>query len=243
MTCDQFRDLHYAQTRTGSEIEAFQEYHFRREDSLINDSSFDDAANGCVLLHIGAPSFLNPINTRTVDVASIQNEEDRFPLIEAGEQRGERSVLGATGVTAEIDSRYDEGKAVTRIGRHGVLEAISTTIFSDANSESTKSILATEKLEKSLVALAETYHRCFSNDTDEQSLITVTYRNMENVRLTGGNAHPRGLTISDDTIRVQPSRIGSEEYREELIPVIRPLWNAAGRETSVHMAEDGWKFE
>ncbi|SFT02908.1 hypothetical protein [Halostagnicola kamekurae] len=241
---DPFRDLHEASLFTNTNVGAFREFHHRRLDALRKPSCDIKAVeHGAVIVNVAAPEFLENSAGDHIDPVELMNNHEKWPTISRGKRTGEHASLDHCGIIAVNKATHEGRESVTRIDRHGILESVSTTIFSNRNQSGDRSLLSTSKLEQGLVEVVGTYTDRVRDGVQENTLVIVSYVNLENAGIfqnSGPNRHP---DIKGSIIRTPVTSLGTASIRDELIPVIRPLWNAVGDQQSRHMNNGEWEYE
>ncbi|SIS09546.1 hypothetical protein [Natronorubrum daqingense] len=245
MTGDPHRDLHNAALRSNDEATIFQEYHHRRKDTQHRlNASVAGFDNGAVIVHVASPAYFQNTPTNQVDVGQLQQDYDNWPIVKTGDRLHTNSKLDSRGIVAHQDDPFENRETVTRVDRSGILEAVSTSVLSNRNNNDEEtSQFVTSKFEKGLVSLVDAYIERLREGNQEGTLVTVSYVNLDGVLIRTRGGFSRHSEIKDTPVRTPVTILGDGNLRDELTPVIQPLWNAIGYSQSSHMRDGEWEFE
>lgn len=240
-----FRDLHEASIYTNHPIDTLREYHHRRNDALYRTTaSIEGFDGGAVIVHVTSPEFLESPTADQINPAELQEDHRKLPVLKNGTGSETGSEIDHRGVLATTADRRENRRARTRIGRSGILESVSTKILADKWAGDTdKSVLVTGKFEQGLVNIVQTYIDRIRDGVQTETLATVSYLNLDDVIITSSNDFNRDREMKGTPVRTPVVSLGDENLRDELTPLIRPIWNAIGRKKSEHMIDGEWEFD
>lgn len=240
MQTQPIKDLHESLKITNQPEDSLREYHYRRSNRLTaGDFDLSENSRPTILLHVASPNSLDSYTSDNIDAAQFSDSYRDFPAIVRGQAQKERGELCSRGYIA-ANRREGEYSSATWVDRTGILEAVSTDVFYSTN-EGNEYRLSDEPFENSLVKIVEAYIERINDGEQEEVLVTVSYHHLENA---GFNTRRGFHSLSFDTplIETPVVKLGSSDLREELDPLICPVWNALGRKTSPLMEEGNWKL-
>jgi hypothetical protein len=236
-------DLFDARSGAVEPHEVLRDYHYRRIDR-INDGEFEINGNekGIVLIHIATTDALGPYLKDEIDAAEFLNSSSKFPILMRStySDYSEYVELCSRGVKASKRTDSDE-IACTWIDRTGVVEAISTDLLYEQRGKLT---IGTETLERAITHLVTSYIEKISEPNNDFVLVTVSYLNMDEVhtpRIGDGFVSPQ--EIGSSFIETPVVSVTQDDIREQITPLLRPFWQAAGYNESPYMTENGWDFK
>lgn len=240
-----FRDLHEASIYTNHPRDTLREYHHRRNDALYRTtSSIDGFESGAVIVHVSSPEFLESQISDQINPAELQDDYRKFPVLKNGTGSEAGTEIDHKGILATSADRTENRRARTRINRSGLLESVSTRIFADKRTGSTdKSVLVTGKFEQGLVNVVQTYIDSIRDGMQTDTLVTVSYLNLDNVIIMSSNSFNRDREMKGTPVQAPVVSLGDGNLRDELTPLIRPIWNAIGLQESEHMIDGEWEFD